>query len=370
MKRVLIVRSGAVGDLVLTLPALSALKKRYEGLSIDMMGHSSRLSLLKQCGYVDNVLSIDSRDFTSLFVPGGAIAGTALAADPGDSSTGVVDGRGDSSTGVADGPGGTPTEAVIENLRSYDAILTYLPDPDGVFADNLRRYVSCPVLTGRFRPADGHRIHMTHVLMDAVKPLGVDSIADPPVISSALRGADNDIRNLNLPSDRSLVAVHPGSGGQAKCWPAERYAALIECLAEKGCRPVVTFGPADGAARRRILPRISGRDVIIVEDRPLVDMAALYAMCQAMIGNDSGMTHLAAATGTPVIGLFGPTDPAVWGPRGKRVRLLWGNEEIGKDAGGLAWREPYRPRNLADISVETPARVLSELGVTAGMQFE
>ena len=71
MKRVLIIRSGAVGDLILTLPVLSALKKRYDGLSIDMMGDPDRLSLLKRCGYVDNVLPVDDRKFTPLFAPGG-----------------------------------------------------------------------------------------------------------------------------------------------------------------------------------------------------------------------------------------------------------------------------------------------------------
>ncbi len=64
MKHVLVIRSGAIGDLILTLPVLSALKKHYDGLSIDMMGDPARLSLLKQCGCVENVLPIDGRDFT------------------------------------------------------------------------------------------------------------------------------------------------------------------------------------------------------------------------------------------------------------------------------------------------------------------
>lgn len=349
MKRVLIIRSGALGDLILTLPALSALKKRYEGLSIDMMGHPGRLSLLKQCGCIENVLSIDSRDFTPLFAPGGASAGAA-----------------DGSVVETDGP-------AMRNLRSYDAILSYLPDPDGVFADNLRRFASGPmqtvrtVLTGRSRPADGPRIHMTRVLMDAVQHLGADAIADPPAIPPAFRGGSDDTGDLS--PDRTLVAIHPGSGGLEKCWPAERYAALIECLVDRGCRPVVTFGPADDTVRRRILPRIPDRDVLVVEDRPLVELAALYARCRAMIGNDSGMTHLAAAVGTPVIGLFGPTDPAVWGPRGKQVRLLWGSGEIGKDVGGLAWKEPFHPRSLLDIDVKAPVRVLANLGVAAGSEI-
>ena len=336
MRRLLIIRSGAVGDLILTLPVLAALKKRYSGVSIDMMGDSGRLSLLKQCGYVDNVLSIDDRKYTPLFAPGGTPAGTA------------------------DGP-------ALRNLRSYDAILSYLPSPDGMFAKNLRRVVAGPVVSGRAHPEGDdaeRRIHVTRVLMDVLKPLGAEAIADPPAIHLPLSAAAADIQDL--PSDRALVAIHPGSGGLAKCWPAERYAALIGCLVDRGCRPVVTFGPADDTVRRRILPRIPDRDVLIVEDRPLVELAVLYARCRAMIGNDSGMTHLAAAAGTPVIALFGPTDPAVWGPRGKQVRLLWGTREIETDVGGLTWKEPFRPRSLADIDVETPLRMLSNLGVRAG----
>ena len=329
MKRVLIIRSGAVGDLILTLPVLSALKKRYEGLSIDMMGDPVRLALLHHCGYVDNVLPIDSREFTPLFAAGGARPGPAL-----------------------------------HSLLSYDAIISYLPDADGVFEDNLRKFAGGPVLTGRSRPVDGRRIHMTHVLMDALEPLGVDAIADPPEIDLSLGAAAEDVSNLA--SDRTPIAIHPGSGGLSKCWPAERFRALIECLVERGCMPIVTFGPADDAVRRRILPRISDRDVLIVENRPLVDMAVLYGRCRAMIGNDSGMTHLAAATGTPVIGLFGPTDPAVWGPRGNAVRMLWGGGEIEHDVGGLTWKESFRPRSIADIDVGSPIRLLTQLGVMAG----
>ena len=332
MKRVLIIRSGAVGDLILTLPVLAALKKRYDGISIDMMGDPVRLSLLKQCGYVAKVLSIDDRKYTPLFAPGGAPAGTAL-----------------------------------ESLRSYDVICSYLPDPDGVFSENLRRVAAGPVVTGRAHPDRDdaeRRTHMTRVLMDVLKPLGAKAVADPPDIRPPLNRASDDIRSL--PSDCTLVAIHPGSGGLAKCWPAERYAALIERLAERGYRPVVTFGPADDPVRCRILPRIKTRDALIVENRSLFDMAVLYVRCQAMIGNDSGLTHLAASLGTPAIALFGPTDPAVWGPRGKQVRLFWGTSEIGTDVGRLTWKKPFRPRSLADIDVETPIRALLNLGVATG----
>ena len=337
MKRVLIIRSGAVGDLILTLPVLSALKKRYHGLSIDMMGGPARLSLLKHCGVVDDVLPVDDPDLTPLFVSETVPSGTSVPR--------ILPGR------------------LIQRLRSYDAILSYLPDPDGVFAENLRRTASGPVLTGRARPAEGDRIHMTRVLMDALKPLRIETSVDPPRIDVPPSAASDDVRKLG--NEQRLVAVHPGSGGVGKCWPAENYGALIDLLTESGFRPMITFGPADHGIRRRLLPWIETRDVLVIEDRSLVEVAALYARCRAMIGNDSGMTHLAAAAGTPAIALFGPTDPAVWGPRGKDVRMLWGTDVFVADVDGIDWQGPFRPRCMDDIEATMTFRILSGICAAA-----
>ncbi len=349
MKRVLIIRSGAVGDLILTLPVLSALKKRYSGLSIDMMGDPVRLDLFKTCGYVDDVLPVDGRDFTPLFAPGGpasALSGS-VPRKPADGSV----------------PRKLP-DHLIRRLRSYDLILSYLPDPDGVFAENLQRFASGPVLTGRFRPPDGSRIHMTRVLMDALKPLGIDASVDPPRVDVPVGAAPDDLRRLE--KEQRLVAIHPGSGGAEKCWQAENYGALIDQLTESGFRPMITFGPADHLNRRDLLPWIESRDVLVIEDRSIEEVAALYARCRAMIGNDSGMTHLAAAADTPVIAIFGPTDPAVWGPRGKDIRILWGTDVFEGDVDGMNWHRLFHPRSLDDIEAMRPFRILAGLCVAAG----
>ncbi len=340
MKRVLIVRSGAVGDMILTLPVLSALTKRYSGLSIDMMGDPVRLSLLKHCGFVDGVLPVDGRDVTPLFVS---------ETVPSDTSV----------------PRKLPG-SLIRRLRSYDAILSYLPDPDGVFAENLRRFASGPVLTGRSRPLDGPRIHMTRVLMDALKPLGFGTSVDPPRVDVPLSAASDDVRKLE--NEQRLVAIHPGSGGAEKCRPTEHYGAMIDLLAESGFRPVITFGPADQMVRRRLRPWIKNCDVLVFEDRSLVEMAALYARCRAMIGNDSGMTHLAAAADTSVIALFGPTDPAVWGPRGKNVRILWGTDVLEGDVDLINWQGSFRMRSLDDIEALTLFRTLLGFCEAAGAE--
>jgi ADP-heptose:LPS heptosyltransferase len=104
------------------------------------------------------------------------------------------------------------------------------------------------------------------------------------------------------------IAIHPFSGSAAKNWPLENYRALALRLSPLA--PVKwTAGPVEPL-----------EDAVRFDD--LYELACWIAGARLFIGNDSGISHLAAAVGTPVVALFGPTDPAVWAPRGDRVRIL------------------------------------------------
>ncbi len=125
--------------------------------------------------------------------------------------------------------------------------------------------------------------------------------------------------------DRPLVMVHPGSGGRSKCWPLERYFSLVgTLLAEEGAFVVIATGPAED---NRFLDRVEafckGRERIMhLGDTDLPSLAALLGRCSVYVGNDSGVSHLAAAVGSPTVALFGPTDPLVWGPVGRWVQVI------------------------------------------------
>jgi heptosyltransferase III len=103
------------------------------------------------------------------------------------------------------------------------------------------------------------------------------------------------------------IAIHPFSGGARKNWPLDRFRELASRL---GGRVRWIAGPEDPP-----LPEAERCD-------DLYELACSLAGARLYIGNDSGITHLAAAAGAPVLALFGPTDPAVWAPRGERVRVL------------------------------------------------
>lgn len=119
-----------------------------------------------------------------------------------------------------------------------------------------------------------------------------------------------------------LVALLPASAWPSKQWPADRFAALAQTLAEKDVRVVVL---ASGGARD-LAEQVAGDAgpavASLAGQTSLGQLIALLARCQLVAGGDTGPTHIAAALGVPTLALYGPTSPEVTGPRGPRVRLL------------------------------------------------
>jgi len=128
-----------------------------------------------------------------------------------------------------------------------------------------------------------------------------------------------------IAGDRPIVALHPGSGGRWKCWPAERFGRLASMLGERQAAQVLVIGgPADMGLLQPFRTALGTARAIEADRLPLRHLAAILARCSLYIGNDSGVTHLAAAAGCPTLALFGPTDDRVWGPRGAKVTILRG----------------------------------------------
>jgi heptosyltransferase III len=114
-----------------------------------------------------------------------------------------------------------------------------------------------------------------------------------------------------------LVIIHPGAGSVAKQWPAEGFARTVQAL---GVTPVVHEGPADAAAVGALLHRLGG-DVHVLRDPPLPALAGALAEAALYVGNDSGVSHLAAAVGAPSVVLFRAENLA-WRPWSARARVL------------------------------------------------
>jgi len=120
------------------------------------------------------------------------------------------------------------------------------------------------------------------------------------------------------PDTDRAVAVHAGSGMLSKCWPSVHVAAVVQELLENGIKVVLIEGPADAEATCAVtgqvptaLPRLQAASLSLV--------FAVLARCGGFLGNDSGVTQMATALGLPTVAVFGPTDPGIWGYRGKRL---------------------------------------------------
>jgi ADP-heptose:LPS heptosyltransferase len=123
------------------------------------------------------------------------------------------------------------------------------------------------------------------------------------------------------------VAIHPGSGGAQKCWPISSFAAIIKYLWQQSYPVLLLAGPADHkrvAELHKLLPSPPQAYMLHrLIDAPLLEVAQYLQQCRCYLGNDSGITHLAAMLGIPTIALFGPSDPAVWRPPGPSVDVIY-----------------------------------------------
>jgi ADP-heptose:LPS heptosyltransferase len=152
-------------------------------------------------------------------------------------------------------------------------------------------------------PPEGAKLHVTDFYLEQVRKLGECASDGIPRIECGLN---------RQAASQDFAVIHPFSGSPRKNWPLAKFRALATQL--ERVMPVKWCAGEDD-------PPLPGA----VRIHDLFELACWLAEARLYIGNDSGITHLAAAAGTPVLALFGPTDPTVWAPRGDNVRVgRWG----------------------------------------------
>jgi ADP-heptose:LPS heptosyltransferase len=280
--RLTVVRAGGLGDTILVLPALRVLADALPGAELTLVGSAWAGRLLPLIDLPLRLVRFDSAELTPLFAP-------RAAEDP----SGVFAGA--------------------------DATVVFVSSPDDPLAAAAGRLCPGPTVVHPCGPPAG--LHAAVHLARAVAPVaGTEEL--PPAPLSVPPGAEAEasdwLRERAL--EGGTVAVHPGSGGPRKCWPADRFADLVQALR---LPTVLIEGPAD----REQCDRVGGllpEEVQVARARGLGPgkLAALVSRCACYLGNDSGVSHLAAALAVPTVAIFGPTDPTVWAPLGERVVTL------------------------------------------------
>jgi ADP-heptose:LPS heptosyltransferase len=127
----------------------------------------------------------------------------------------------------------------------------------------------------------------------------------------------------HLGEEDRLVLLHPGSGGPNKLWSPAGWLSIIHRTATyQQIRLGLVQGPADFRIVQQLSSQLETESYLLLDNWRLGELAALIGHAELYLGNDSGITHLAAACGTATIALFGPTEPSIWAPKGPQVQVI------------------------------------------------
>ncbi len=279
--RVLVIRGGAIGDFILTLPAISLLRESIPNVRIEILGYKPIVELAVSAGLAESVRSLEHGSMAKLFVPNATLDSELLG-----------------------------------YFRGFNLVVSYLYDPDGYFRGNMERIGVRTFLAASHHVEPG----AGYAAVQLAKPLEKLAmyLSDPaPRIGFA------------VPVERSgrpIVAIHPGSGSLKKNWPVAHWSKLGREISEvfPHCRLALVTGEAEAerGVTKSMLEGWRGIEFIHWEQTPLTQLAANLSTCAAFLGHDSGISHLAAACGIPCLLLFGPTDSATWAPRNAGVQVL------------------------------------------------
>lgn len=169
---------------------------------------------------------------------------------------------------------------------------------------------------------DAQGMHMIRYHLASTEALGLTGRAPAPsipIVPEAKIAAGRLLREANIDAKRPIVCLHPGARWWFKAWPTERFALLADRIqTHSNAQALFVGGGQDRPAGEKIAAAMSTPHHTVVGKTTLPELAAVFTSATLVISNDNGPMHMAAAVGAAVIGLFGPSDPAVWGPWGER----------------------------------------------------
>lgn len=309
--RVLVIRGGAVGDFILTLPAIRLLRQSIPDCHLEVMGYPGIISLAVKAGLADSTRNLEHRAMALLFARGAE-----------------------------------PDPALAEHLRSFNLVVSYLFDPDGILRANLEKcgvktLLECPHLVV---PDAGHAAlqlarPLERLAMFPEEPeWRAPFFASPPPATTAA----------------PRLAIHPGSGSLRKNWPLPLWLDVARALQSRLPGLEIAWITGEAEEERGLTAQLppAAPGTLRWHGLPLTDLADQLATCACFLGHDSGVPHLAAACGVPSLLLFGPTDPAVWAPPQAGVQVLRAPQ------GDLSQLPP-------ELVLETALHKLAALGILA-----
>jgi len=347
IKKILVIRTDRIGEVLLTTPVITALKEAHPDAKVSMMVKAEVRALVEDNPNISEIIEYQ----------------------------GQGKGRGDPDSKSGPRQGGVPVGVQVTKLRSsrllwlqafrfanflkakrFDAVIIVNPKKEFHLAAFL---AGIPIRVGFDRKWGfllTHRVkdlkfeakkHEVEYNLDLVRALGIEPSDKRPVLLVREKGQFSpELDFLNKPT-RPLVALHPCTSNPLKMWPKEHFARLGDLLFENGYNIAVVSGAEEMKSARETIGRMKHKPIDLAGKLPLKRFAQFLTGCRFLVSSDSGPVHIAAAVGTRVVALFGGQDPGSrplrWAPYGE------GHIVIARE-------------NIADITPEEVVRAIIGVG--------
>ena len=287
------IRGGAIGDFILTLPAITALRRQFPEAHLEVLGYPHIIQLALVGGLVDRVQSIEARALAGFFARHGQL-------EP----------------------------DLSDYFSEFDIIISYLYDPDDIFRANIARCSPAQFIVGPYRPNEMERLHATKVYLQPLERLAIFDADHLPRLSISTHPSVAP-KPCEGGTALNQIALHPGSGSEKKNWPEEKWSDLLQHLVHStDFNLLLVGGEAEGEGLQRLAAALPPTRTRVAQSLPLAELARLLQQCSAFVGHDSGISHLAAALGLPGVVLWGNSIEQIWRPPHERVVIL-------KNPGGI-----------------------------------
>jgi heptosyltransferase III len=287
--KILVIRGGAIGDFILTLPAIAALRRQFPDAYLEVLGYPHIVQLARAGGLVDFVRPIEARALAVFFARNGDLA-----------------------------------EDMTDYFSEFDLIVSYLYDPDDIFMTNVCRCFPGQFVAGPHRPNEEAGIHAAKAFLKPLERLAIFDADPVPRLAIGPNRSSEQGENENQPDNgHPTLALHPGSGSERKNWAEAQWAELINQLIHSTeSNLLLVGGEAEGERLQRLAAALPPTRARVAQSLPLAQLAGLLASCSAFIGHDSGISHLAAALGLPGLLLWGDSIEEIWRPPSDKMVVL------------------------------------------------
>lgn len=291
--RILLIRQGAIGDIIVTLPTLAILREYDPNAYIEVIGNPVYWEVALKRYYVDSITPPEKILINELYLKDGEIK-----------------------------------KETTNYFSSFDLIIAYINDPEKIVTEKLKKSGARQVLSYPPFPKDNglHAVDYTALIL---KEIGI-KVNTPlfPKIHLTKEDLDFATQYISaLTENPRVVAIHPRTYGR-KGWKIENFINIGRWIETKLFGKTIWIaGLAEEEDIDEIKTNFPSSPLLYLNS--LSEVAAVLSLSNLYLGCDTGISHLAAAVDTKVIALFGPTNPRIWGPRGKKVWILKSEEMSG-----------------------------------------